>query len=324
MSLPEAIHLLEKVLPPHTINLVDIGAANFEGGRWRPFLNLLNIIGFEPQPKEFAKLGKKPGRSWINAAIAGRKEKRDFYVTKYWSNCSLLRPNPELTTHLDTVDGFDVVKTVEIECLSLDEALQQQNIDPDILKVDTQGSEHEIMQGAPAALQRLVAIEVEVEFCELYQQQPLFGDVDRSLREAGFILLDLGNFLYLKPRSYGEVGGAKGRLVSCDALYVRDPRAGAERLAEQGERKLYSALACFLAYGYPELGLVLLSEIRARGYDLRLADALSEALADTQPTLSVPRWLPARRQLARLAREAHRLFLKADHSLWWSWLGNKL
>ena len=37
----------------------------------------------------------------------------------------------------------------------------------------------------------IFGVEVEVEFIEMYQDQPLFNEVDSFMRERGFYLFDL-------------------------------------------------------------------------------------------------------------------------------------
>ena len=69
----------------------------------------------------------------------------------------------------------------------------------------------------------MLAIELEVEFVPLYQNQALFGEIDTFLRDKGFILLDLGNLLSLKRGRYGFHQERKGQLIAADALYFRSP-----------------------------------------------------------------------------------------------------
>jgi hypothetical protein len=80
----------------------------------------------------------------------------------------------------------------------------------DILKLDLQGYELEALRGATTLLPRVKTITVEVEFVPLYNGQPLFGDVDVCLRQAGFRLLNLYE-LWTQP---------DGQLTAGDAVYL--------------------------------------------------------------------------------------------------------
>jgi Methyltransferase FkbM domain len=63
--------------------------------------------------------------------------------------------------------------------------LCQNNINNvDAIKLDTQGSELDILRGATHVLPTVSLIDIEVEFNELYDGQPLFCDVDRFLVTA--------------------------------------------------------------------------------------------------------------------------------------------
>jgi hypothetical protein len=92
----------------------------------------------------------------------------------------------------------------------------------DFLDLDTQGTELEILQGAAAFLSTsVVAIKTEVEFAELYQGQPLFGDLDRYLRDLGFVLFDLSRS-HCRRQIVPADQLTRGQLVWGDAVYLRD------------------------------------------------------------------------------------------------------
>lgn len=82
--------------------------------------------------------------------------------------------------------------------------------DIDILKLDLQGYELEALKGAERSLPSTKLVLIEVEFVPLYENQPLFGDIDVFLRERGFFLLNLYE-LWTHP---------DGQLTSGDAIYL--------------------------------------------------------------------------------------------------------
>src|SRR5207249_2189584 len=62
----------------------------------------------------------------------------------------------------------------------------------EFIKLDTQGSELDILRTVDdSQWPDVLAVEVEVEFAELYTNQPLFFDVDGFLRSKGMVLFDL-------------------------------------------------------------------------------------------------------------------------------------
>ena len=53
---------------------------------------------------------------------------------------------------------------------------------PDLIKLDTQGSELDILKSLSSKqLDEVIYIEIEAEFIELYKNQPLFRDIDLYL-----------------------------------------------------------------------------------------------------------------------------------------------
>ncbi len=141
----------------------------------------------------------------------------------------------------------------------------------DFIKLDTQGAELDIFRGAERTLKSVRMLEVEVEFNELYTGQPLFGDVDRHLRERGFVLWRLGHLVhYGSAATRSEVNvpdrqffdgrnvsfpAQGGQLFWGHAYYVRRETA----LATEPDWQNNLRDACLAAaLGYPDLaGLAL-------------------------------------------------------------------
>ena len=145
---------------------------------------------------------------------------------------------------------------------TLDHQLERHGLDDvDFIKVDTQGSELFVLQGASQVLgQHVVGVEVEVEFASIYGGQPLFADVDRHMREHGFDLFDLRR-VYWKRDAGQSLGGPYGQIVWADALYLKTlpalPAVIAERAPEARRSKLLRALSVVSLYGYHDHALAL-------------------------------------------------------------------
>lgn len=94
---------------------------------------------------------------------------------------------------------------------------------PDFLSLDTQGSELEILQGAPASLASAVCVVSEVEFLPLYEGQPLFGEVCRFMQANGFVFCRFFSILGGAP--FRAPLGLRGEEipVTTDALFLRRP-----------------------------------------------------------------------------------------------------
>jgi hypothetical protein len=145
-------------------------------------------------------------------------------------------------------------------------------------------------------------VEAEVEFAPIYQDQPLFADVDRYLRGLGFQLFDLRS-VYWKRETGRSLGGPYGQVVWADALYLKELPALHAMLsglgAEARKSKLLRAVSVSLLYGYHDYAIA----IARHAGDVLSPDeiALIEArIAEAgQPGTGVPRF-PGRRHLAAI------------------------
>src|SRR5580658_5624237 len=165
----------EEIVIPPLMTAVDIGAMLLEG-QVDPFVRLnklgrLNIVGFEPQPSECQKLNALalPGRRYLPYAV-GNGQRRSFYVTNTGMTSSLLRPNLRITQLFNNLaELMQVVATPLVYTVRLDDVAEIRAQGCDLLKLDTQGSETEILAHASETLKRCLIIQTEVEFVPLYE-----------------------------------------------------------------------------------------------------------------------------------------------------------
>jgi FkbM family methyltransferase len=203
-----------------TITLVDVGARGGLDKRWRPFYPSLRVVGFEPDPAECARLNE---RQWpyqvrfLPIALGARDgEVATLYVCKQPGCSSLLRPNPAICQQFAYGLNLDVVGEFQLTLSRLDTVC---DVQPDVLKVDTQGTEIDVLRGAEKLLERTRAVELEVEFVPQYQDQALFADVDAYMRSRGFTLRGLRRTVWRHDAPHTHPMG--GQLVHGDALYLR-------------------------------------------------------------------------------------------------------
>ena len=95
----------------------------------------------------------------------------------------------------------------------------------EIIKIDTQGTELEILKaGLRTLTQRTYAIMTEVSFAELYKGQALFSDVESFLRPLGFKFYGFDLF---RNRSLNfldkKVNWSRERCIQADAFFIKDP-----------------------------------------------------------------------------------------------------
>jgi FkbM family methyltransferase len=228
--------------------LVDIGARGGIDSRWRPFAADLHVVAIDAD--ESAEVPDSHGVALfdlIRASVGQSEGSVEFYVTRDAGSSSTLRPNRELLAQFPEPERFDVVEVTTVQSRPLD-ALVREHCLPavDFIKLDTQGSELSILRGAGEALASAVGIEVEVEFSPLYENQPLFGEIDEFLRARGFELFDLNRVYW---RRSGAPATGRGQLMFADALYFRSANRLSDVSAGAG-LALAKAVLAATAYGY--------------------------------------------------------------------------
>jgi FkbM family methyltransferase len=209
-------------------HVVDIGANPIEGAPpYRPLLDaqLCRITGFEPQASALAELNLRKGvnETYFPYAV-GDGEEHTLNLCAYSGWTSTFVPS---AAALEVFSFFKnnarVVGRTRIETQRLDDLAEVDDID--FLKIDIQGGELAVLAHGREKLKNAVVIQTELQFVNLYEGQPSFGQVDQELRAQGFIP---HAFAALKkwPISPLQFGGDPtqplNQLLEADVVYVRD------------------------------------------------------------------------------------------------------
>lgn len=245
--------------------VVDVGC------RWgfaEPFtrdIEHFQLYGFDPDPQECTKLNTRyasPKILAVPVALGAEAGQHTLYLTKDPACSSLYQPDPYYTSSYVAFDCEKEIGTTQVEVVRLDEWARDNQIDKiDFLKIDTQGSELDVLKGCGSLLAEMRAVEVEVEFNPMYLQQPIFSEVDLYLRSQGFVLWRLSEVThYSKNQQAGApigltdvrhddwnsttLGVFAGQLFWANAHYVHASVLASDVAAEQRQRDeiLFTAL----------------------------------------------------------------------------------
>jgi FkbM family methyltransferase len=266
-------------LPPLDIVVADVGSIGGLAPRWRPAAGVVSPLLFDPRE---GGAERRDGRARIfPVALAAGPGTAKLHLTALGNMSSTLLPNAALLARfLKKPAHTRLVGEFEMPADSLDNVAAAAGVAVDVLKVDTQGSELEILKGAEASLRSSIFFaEIEVSFLERYRGQALFDEVVARLRGRGFELLDLYRLKrYRHANSAGianvSLGGGQraGRLAYGDAWFMLGEDMLAARLAaldDAGAAVLaQKAMTVLLVYGKADLA--------ARLYDM-VADRLERA-----------------------------------------------
>lgn len=157
------------------INYIDVGARGNLTDPWFYHENELNVFGFEADPNECKRLQEKyPNRKYFNFALSSKKGMLNIYLTKNLAQSSIYPPNEKnIQFEKQHWDTRQTKSKIEVKCSTIDDSLVKNNVDA--IKIDTQGSEYEILKGGVNTL---------------IKQKPIlfFGDMvpSRLLRSATY------------------------------------------------------------------------------------------------------------------------------------------
>jgi FkbM family methyltransferase len=260
--------LFEMLRPDRLTAIVDIGANPMHQDP--PYkrmveLGLCTVTGFEPQPLPLSELNRRKGprERYLPYAIADGTE-RTLHLCKSRAMTSLLAPDPK---HLALFNEFPEFGKVEDEIRvftrRLDDIVEIEDID--FLKIDIQGAELDAIRSGQRKLEKAVAIQTEVSFVSLYREQPVFGMIDLTLREMGFIphcLAELKRWSIAPLVFYADKRVSGNQLLEADFVYVRDFSRPKNFNAEQWK---HLALIAHHCYGSVDLALrAIIAAVRLR------------------------------------------------------------
>ncbi len=255
MMLPQIKFFVDRIDPRYVFTLVDIGAMGGVPQKWNLLRPGMKVIAFEPDRREFAKLQNSSNITYYNCALYKQSKDLKYYVTRGHGKSSFYPPDERIVSQFEDQQRFAIVKEEVLPCeqvKSLDCVLEENSIaDMDFIKLDTQGSELPILEGGQKkVIPNIFGINVEIEFIQIYKDQPLFRDVDQFMDQNGFQLMDLRRAYWKRKDYYDYIG--KGQLVFGDALYFKKIDTLIQELSKSDNHayavaKIYkSILICFI------------------------------------------------------------------------------
>jgi FkbM family methyltransferase len=209
-----------RILPKFDIDLVvDIGANMGQYGHSIREIGYRGpIVSFEPQRACMPKLkaAALADGNWkvFNLALGAAEGELELHVAGNSLSSSLL---PMLESHAAAAPEsryvateITPVRTIDME-LSVAPYASAKSI---WLKIDTQGYEWPVLEGATETLKRCSVLEVELSFHPLYEGQRLFPEIVAELDKRGFALHSMDE-VFVEP--------ATQRLLQVDGVFVRMP-----------------------------------------------------------------------------------------------------
>lgn len=228
----------------------DIGAnLGFSTASYRQMFPDATIHAFEPHPKAFDQLREKfraDGKVILNnCGVADQPGRLQFNLSNDIASSSFLAISN--TSPYVRGIGLSMVETCEVAVTSVDEYCSAQGIDRiDFMKLDVQGFERKVLDGASRMLKRhaIGVIQTEIVFRDFYTESSSFFEIEECLQAHGYSL-----------RCIYDIYPAEGaQIFQCDAIYayvpegvstppVEDDQSGmlAEAMAHHGAGRMDEA-----------------------------------------------------------------------------------
>ena len=233
---------LTTLMPDEAISFLDIGAANGAPPRWSAIREFIDYCAVEPDPRSSGEVLQKETESQyrserlVTKALWNESGEVSLNLCRKAMTSSIYEPNDDFAKLFPDSNRFDIIKQIKLPCTTIDEITRNSGLKFDAIKLDIQGAELNALIGAEKLLTSVLAIEVEVEFYELYRNQPLFDSVFKFLKSHGFDLIDLISLYRWSPREFTGLG----QLTFADALFMRPPEKIASTATESEIRKYAS------------------------------------------------------------------------------------
>ena len=174
----------------------------------------LSVVSFEPLKDAHRALSTSARRNWRVAermALGARSEEMDINVAGNSVSSSLLVMGEKHVLASPTSQNVGIER---VKVHRLDEIIDSyaDANDAIYLKVDTQGYEAQVLDGAKGCLGRIVALQLEMSLRPLYDGQILLTGLMERAADAGFVPFGFCN---------GFRDPASGELLQVDGYFMR-------------------------------------------------------------------------------------------------------
>ena len=261
------------ILRDHPLTVIDIGASGQLVEPWASIRDrapdAINIVGFEPEEKECARLNRSAARidggtqSFLPYALWDRRCEVTLHVAEDPSTSSVHPPNWVLLDEFADKHGKPrtTANTARVAALPLDDVLAEKNVEPDFIKIDTQGSEYEILTGAKTILaQHCFGCTLETWTSAVHEGQYLAFDIMRLMDDMDFRVFDLERTAVWRRSGADRFRRSRGELVGVDFLYLKPPAA----MRNASATKLLKAGLLADLWGYRAFAAQLLARVAER------------------------------------------------------------
>jgi FkbM family methyltransferase len=262
--------------------VVDVGARGGFADYWSIFADQINCIGFEPDAKECDLINNSPSnlnKRVYPFALHKTKGTYPFYITKFPNSSGFYETDMSIAKRFPIWEPLAVEAVKELNAIDFDSFASENNIEcVDFVKLDTEGSELDILEGAIKTLRKSVmGISCEAMFTPWHKDQKVFADLDLFLRSQGFELYDMPTHKFSRkslPDFRNAINSTTavanyGQVMFSDVLYFRDPikeiESGVTLEDPWDEQKILKLVSLYEIFNLPDCAIELLQYAQKKG-----------------------------------------------------------
>ena len=212
------------------IEIIDVGAAAIaEIPIYKKLIEmgLANLNAFEGDERQSDKLRNEYGENiklFTEFLFDGSNQK--LYLASPESGMtSLLKPNEKSLNFFNGFSKFGKIEKIkDVKTEKLNNIVDLPLID--LAKMDIQGSELTVLKNGLEKLKNCLAIQLEVPFVCLYENQPSLGEIDVWMRSNGYIphcFLEIKKWSITPTIFNNDARYPGNQLLESDIIYIRDP-----------------------------------------------------------------------------------------------------
>ena len=205
--------LLHQNIVPKTILDVGANVGQFAVACTKIFPGVV-VHSFEPLPHCVEELkgnvARLPGVRVYAVALGEREGEATMHVNSHSHSSSILGLGER---HRKAFPDAREVQTIKVPVSTLDRELKSVPLeDPILLKLDVQGYEVQVLEGAAETLKKVDYVLLEASFRPLYEGEKTFLDIARMMEARGFE--------FLRPVAWLS-DPHNGEVLQMDALFAK-------------------------------------------------------------------------------------------------------
>ncbi len=177
------------------------------------------VVSFEPLPTshDALRLAAANNSRWTIAERVALGNASDTVTMNVSANSGSSSILPIAARHLEAAPRSEYLGTVAVQMVTLDHVFEEFVAPSEVafLKLDVQGYERAVLEGAQHSLSRIAGVQTELSFETLYEGQSLFWELSHQLIALGF-----APWAFFPAFTEAETG----RMLQVDGVFFRSPR----------------------------------------------------------------------------------------------------